>query len=66
MDKRDRPQPSELGTGLMAVIASSSITESGETISGNAPKVLIVKTSSGYAPNSGHAGTGTIVAQVCP
>ncbi|HEV3070726.1 MAG TPA: carboxypeptidase regulatory-like domain-containing protein [Solirubrobacteraceae bacterium] len=52
--------------GLMAVIASSSITESGETISGNAPKVLIVKTGSGYAPNPGHAGTGTIVAQVCP
>jgi hypothetical protein len=51
---------------LMAVIASSSITESGETISGNAPQVVIVKTNSDYAPNPGHAGTGTVVARVCP
>jgi hypothetical protein len=60
------PSPPSSVPGLMAVIASSSITESGETIAGDAPKVLIVKTSPGYAPNPGHAGTGTIVAQVCP
>jgi len=50
----------------MAVIASSSIAKSGSTIFGHAPKVLVVKTNSGYGPDPGHAGTGTVVAQVCP
>jgi DNA-binding beta-propeller fold protein YncE len=50
---------------LMAVIASSSITMAGSTISGNAPKVVVVKTNPGYAPDPGHHGTGTVVAIVC-
>ena len=49
----------------MAVIASGSITQSGSTISGDAPKVVVVKTNPGYASNPGHAGTGTVVAIVC-
>ncbi|MGA2806072.1 MAG: hypothetical protein ABSF89_17070 [Acidimicrobiales bacterium] len=49
----------------MGVIVSSSITQSGSTISGNTPDIVVVKTNSGYAPDPGHAGTGTVVAQVC-
>lgn len=50
---------------FIAVIASSSITKSGSTISGNTPEVVVVKTDPGYAPNPGHSGTGTVVAEVC-
>ena len=49
----------------MAVIASGSIAKTGSTISGDAPKVVVVKTNPGYAPDPGHAGTGTVVAIVC-
>jgi DNA-binding beta-propeller fold protein YncE len=50
----------------MVVIASSSITKSGSTISGNAPTVVVVKTNPAYGPNPGHPGTGTVVGIVCP
>jgi hypothetical protein len=46
----------------MAVIVSSSIAKSGEIISGNIRQIAIVRTDAGYAPNTGHAGTGTVVA----
>jgi hypothetical protein len=26
---------------------------------------VVVRTDSGYAPNPGHAGTGTVVASIC-
>jgi hypothetical protein len=50
---------------LMAVIVTSSSGKSGPTISGNIVEIVIVKTNPGYAPNPGHAGTGTVVAVVC-
>ncbi len=59
------PPPGPL-PAFMAVIVSSQITKSGSTISGNTPKVVVVKTNPGYAPNPGHEGTGTVVAVVCP
>jgi len=37
----------------------------GSTISGNTPHIVIVKTNPGYAPNPGHAGTGTVVLVIC-
>ena len=46
----------------IAVIVSSKITKSGSTISGNIPRIVIVKTNAGYDNNPGHAGTGTVVA----
>lgn len=52
--------------GYMAVVVSSSITKSGSTINGNVTKLVIVKTNTGYGPDPGQAGTGTIVATVCP
>jgi hypothetical protein len=48
----------------MAVIVSSSIKQSGSTISGDVAKIVIVKTDGGYDSNPGHAGTGTVVATV--
>ena len=49
----------------MGVLVSSSVTKSGNTISGNTVSIVVVKTDSGYAPNPGHPGTGTIVATFC-
>jgi uncharacterized repeat protein (TIGR01451 family) len=59
------PPPAGPLPAYMAVIVSSSITKSGSTISGNTPHIVIVKTNPGYQPNPGHAGTGTVFAQVC-
>jgi hypothetical protein len=49
----------------MGVVVSSAINKSGSTISGNVPKIVVVKTNPGYAPNPGHPGTGTVVAVYC-
>jgi hypothetical protein len=50
----------------MGVIASSTITQSGSTIAGDVPIIVVVKTNPGYGPAPGHAGTGTVVAAFCP
>ncbi len=50
---------------FMAVIVASTITKSGNRISGNASSIVIIKTDPGYANNPGHEGTGTIVAILC-
>jgi hypothetical protein len=59
------PPPAGPLPAYMAVIVSSSITQSGSAISGDTFQIVIVKTNSGYAPNAGHAGTGTVVSVVC-
>jgi hypothetical protein len=59
------PPPAGSLPAYMAVIVASSITQSGSTISGDTMHIVIVKTNAGYAPNPGHAGTGTVVAQLC-
>jgi hypothetical protein len=50
---------------LIEVVVASHITKSGPTISGDTAEVVLVATNPGYAPDPGHAGTGTIVAVVC-
>jgi len=50
---------------FMAVIAASTVTKSRNTISGNTPSIVIVKTNPGYVNNPGHEGTGTVVAVLC-
>jgi hypothetical protein len=47
------------------VIVASDITKAGPTISGDTQEVVVVKTDSGYAPDPGHAGTGTVVDVAC-
>jgi hypothetical protein len=49
----------------MGVIVSSSINNSGSKISGDTPHIVIVKTNPGYQNDPGHAGTGTVVVQIC-
>jgi hypothetical protein len=49
----------------MAVIVTSSAAMSGSAISGSTPHIVIIRTDPGYAPDPGHAGTGTVVGQVC-
>lgn len=56
--------PASLPT-YMAVIVSSSDSQSGPRISGSSDHVVIVRTNPGYGPNPGHAGTGTVVGEVC-
>jgi hypothetical protein len=58
------PPPGPL-PAFMAVLVSSSVSQSGSTISGNTPHVVIVQTNPGYAANPGHAGTGTVIATLC-
>ena len=50
---------------LITVIAASSITQSGSTISGNIAMLVVVRTDPGYEPNPGHPGTGTVVSVSC-
>ena len=56
----DGPLPSFIG-----IIVSSSISKSGSSISGNTVHMVVVRTNPGYDDNPGHAGTGTVVAQIC-
>jgi alpha-tubulin suppressor-like RCC1 family protein len=59
------PPPSGSLPAYMAVIVSSSVSQSGSTISGNTPTMVVVKTNEGYAPDPGHPGTGTVIAKIC-
>jgi hypothetical protein len=49
----------------MAVIVSSSISQSGALITGDSPHLAIVQTDPGYAPDPGHAGTGEFISLIC-
>lgn len=59
------PPPAGPLPAYMAVIVSSAISQSGSVITGDTPEIVVVRTNAGYAPDSGHAGTGTVVARVC-
>lgn len=59
------PPPAGPLPALMGVIVTSSANMSGSTIAGNTVHIVLVKTNPGYAPNPGHAGTGTVVAVIC-
>ena len=59
------PPPKGPLPAFMAVIVTSSVTKMGPEISGDTAHIVIVQTNPGYAPNPGHAGTGTVVLMVC-
>jgi hypothetical protein len=59
------PPPNGPLPAYMGVIVTSSTSNSGPTIFGNTPKIVVVRTNPGYSNNPGHAGTGTVVANVC-
>ncbi len=59
------PPPSGPLPRFMGVIVTSSVNKAGSAISGNTIHIVVIEVRPGYAPNPGHAGTGTVVAQIC-
>ncbi len=51
---------------FITVMVSSSATKSGSTITGNIPKVVIIKVDPGYTSDPATPGTGTVYSVVCP
>jgi virginiamycin B lyase len=49
----------------LAVAVSSTVSQLGDTITGDVKKIVIVRTDPGYGPSPGHSGTGTIVGVLC-
>jgi hypothetical protein len=49
----------------MAVVVPTRVSKSGSAISGDVSKIVIVRTGSGYGPDPGKTGTGTVVATLC-
>jgi hypothetical protein len=50
---------------FLAVIVSRSISQFGSVVSGDVAHVVVVRTSSEFAPDAGNPGTGEVVAQIC-
>ena len=59
------PPPAAGVPSYMGVVVTSSVTSDGSQISGNAVRIVVVRTDAGYAPNPGHPGTGPVVATYC-
>jgi hypothetical protein len=59
------PPPAGPLPDVMGVIVTSDASKSGSQISGDTAHIVLVRTDPGYDGNPGHAGTGTVVAQVC-
>jgi hypothetical protein len=59
------PPPAGPLPAYMVVLVSSKIAPNGARVTGNIVHEVIVKTNPGYAPDPGHVGTGTVVAQIC-
>ncbi len=59
------PPPHGPLPSLMAVIVTSAATKLGPELSGDIVAIAVVKTDPGYAPNPGHAATGTVVSVIC-
>jgi Beta-propeller repeat len=64
-DPGNSSKPPDSLPPYLAVIVSSSVTKAGSTISGDVPKIIIVKTDPGYGPSPGHTGTDTVVSVLC-
>jgi hypothetical protein len=59
------PPPSSSVPQYMATIVTGKVTSSSNTkFNGNTVKMVVVKTNAGYNPNTGSAGTGTVVAVI--
>jgi hypothetical protein len=52
-------------TGTVPMVVSSTVTKSGDVISGDTVAVVLVQVDPGYEGNPGHPGTGTVVGIVC-
>jgi hypothetical protein len=57
------PPPPTVGPDI-TVLVTSHVTKSGPIISGDVTEVVTVHVDAGYAPDPGHAGTGTVTGVV--
>jgi len=57
--------PATLSTPFV-VILTSTVVQSGPVITGDVAGAVVVNPDPGYAPDPGHAGTGTIQQVLCP
>jgi hypothetical protein len=60
------PPPAAGVPSYMGVVVAETASKSGSTIGGKWAQIVVVKIDPGYAANSGHPGTGKIVATFCP
>jgi hypothetical protein len=60
------PPPDGPLPAVMSVLVTSSVTQSGSTVSGKVLGVAQVATDDGYASDPGHAGTGSVVVGFMP
>jgi hypothetical protein len=59
------PPPDGPLPAYMGVIVTSTAGKDGSATSGDTVHIVVVKTKPGYAPDPGHAGTGTVAEVVC-
>jgi hypothetical protein len=57
--------PATVPPYMAVIVASQAQQVPGPAVRGDTTKVVVVKTGTGYAPNPGHPGTGTVVATLC-
>jgi hypothetical protein len=50
----------------LAVAVASTVSKYGSRVEGDTAKVVVIKTDVAYGPDPGQAGTGTVVAVLCP
>jgi len=50
---------------IVRVVVSTTVSQSGSTISGDVSRIIVVTPNPGYEPDLGHLGTGTVVATFC-
>jgi hypothetical protein len=50
----------------LAVAVASTVSKYGSRVEGDTAKVVVIKTDAAYGPDPGQAGTGTVVAVLCP
>jgi len=60
------PPPASAVPEYTAVLVTSSVTKSGNVITGTKPSIAIVRVNPGYAPNPGHPGTAEVIGILCP
>jgi hypothetical protein len=52
--------------GIITVVVTDSVTQSGDVISGSIVGYVLVDAATGYDDNPGHYGTGTVSSSMTP